>query len=126
MGTAHASSHPERCNSSWHSRPGRYAREHGNELIDRQKGANVRLNLPEAHLLDKLSLYVSLFLLAGGKLDRRTKVKVFDIVAAAIMQKRSGDCRNYLALRHLGRAGWIAMIESNSSAPRQNARDKLR
>ena len=57
MATTEASSHQNRFRSSRPSRPVRYAREHGNELVDLLSGTCVSLRQPEADLLDKLNLH---------------------------------------------------------------------
>ena len=119
MATTEASSHHSRSCGSRLSTPGRYARESGYELVDVLTGTRVRLTPPEADLLDKLDLHLSLFLLAGGRLDRRAKVKIFDNVANAIIEQRTGTCQNYLAVRYLSGKGWRAMIKSVAPTPSQ-------
>ena len=116
MAAQDASGHRSSGCSSRLSALGKYAKENGYELVDVRTGARIRLTRPEADLLDKLDLHLSLFLLAGDRLDRRAKVRSFDKVANAIMEQRSGTSRNYLALRYLGDGGWRAMIKSVSPA----------
>lgn len=117
MASKEASNHDGRSYGSRLSTPGRDVRNGGHELVEVLTGTHIRLTPPEADLLDKLDLHLSLLLLAGDTLDRRAKVKVFDNVARAIMEQRSGACQNYLAFRYLNEAGWRAMIASAAANP---------
>ncbi len=92
--------------------PVKHSTERGSEILAVTNGSSVSLKPAEADLLEKLNLHSSRYRESGGRISRRAKARLFDLIMAAIIEQRLGVCRNYLALRYLGEAGWRAMIAS--------------
>ena len=114
MRTAHHNKLRKGCTKSLSAT---HTTERGNEIVAMTNGAGACLKPPEADLLEKLNFHSSLYLESGGRISQRTRARLLDRIMAAIIEQRTGGCRDYLALRYLGEAGWRAMIASAAANP---------